>query len=312
MQVQGFEVQGFVEQGCGAQGFEVQGSYVQGRDVGLAVEDVELHGFEGQRFEVQGCDVQDCDGQEQRFDMQDSMEKLEEGYTFITNAPWSSRVAEQLHGSTAQVAKYHPDMGTGSLQARAFLHAIRALATPTSEEKEHLQLEQRLRKAEEKPLRRLSGRQMFLKCCTDAIAQQCPGDKARAAALRKEAFRTHAERFAALPSVVREQYERLAAAQTDEKLGATNDQIDQLRTQIGINSATAEEHVLKRNPFNMSNCKWGSDDLERVNTLYQTGSFSEKRVQTLRDASVKAPAPPEMDARLRISNYRLWSGDHHG
>jgi len=107
-----------------------------------------------------------------------SEHKLVEGLGFVENAPWSSRVVEQLHGSSAQVAKYHPDMGLASFQCRSFLHAIRALATPTRDAQDQRRMQQRLVKFEARSLRRLTGRQVYLKRCAEAIGASCGADKA--------------------------------------------------------------------------------------------------------------------------------------
>ena len=234
---------------------------------------------------------------------------LEEGLTFVENAPWSSRVVEQLHGSGAQVHKYHPEMGVNSFQCRAFMHALRTMVNPSQEDKDGAKLQARLQKLESTTFRRISGRHVYLKRCCERVQLQCGGDVKKAQALRKALFHEHSAMYQALSPEVRASYEELALSMGDRKLEAFWDELSMVRTDCLIQHERSREETEKKNPFSMGSSRWSGEDLERLQSFTCSGDFSASKVDALRGAAQRAPDLPDMDFRLKLSKFPLPRAD---
>ena len=123
--------------------------------------------------------------------------------------------------------------------------------------------------------------------------------------MRKELWQNHSDRFFQLPLATQAQYDQEAAELSDERLRAFEGDLATMRTQLGIQRARAAEDYERRNPFNMEQCKWSADDMERLQVLWDQGGFTETKVQSLRDAAARAPEPPDMDDKLEVGTIVL-------
>eukprot|EP00974_Lingulodinium_polyedra_P087401 8471520-Lingulodinium_polyedra.AAC.1 len=88
---------------------------------------------------------------------------LQEGVMMLAEAPWSTRLVEQAHGSTACVHRLHKEYGLEALSARSYLHQARHMFVP---DKDALALERAQAQTEafRKTLNRcVTGRNVFFR-----------------------------------------------------------------------------------------------------------------------------------------------------
>lgn len=230
---------------------------------------------------------------------------LLEGIAMMADAPWSSRVVEQLHGSAAQVQKHHPDMMTNNFQCRAFIHAARSFVSEPRDDRELKQMTQRLMKVEAKTPRQLAGRHAYLQQLLRSVPIKNPHSQERALALRRNLFQQHSSWYEALSPQIRSTYEQMAADMSDARRHDIFDEAARLRTEIGILQARVQNERARTNPYNLGSSRWTDLDYERIGDLMTRGDFPESRVQALRDEAHAAPEMPDLEWRTKLWQFQI-------
>ena len=137
-------------------------------------------------------------------------------FEVLGDVPWTTRVAEQLHGSAAVVSRFHPEYELDTLLSRSQLLTLaKLLPKPTAKQHKVIKIRMALSKVSRKNPDKACSRQLYFGDLCKVAATKYATDKLPG--IRKKVMKMHAKKFAQYSDTVRTAYARRARVKATEK-----------------------------------------------------------------------------------------------
>jgi hypothetical protein len=226
------------------------------------------------------------------------MAALIEGVERMADVPWSTNIAEQGHGSTAVIHKFHRGFAADSLCVRGFLHSVRPLFQAASEhvEKREKRLDQRIAAIGNRQPHRITGRHVFLSDLLDSLATTVAPEHREQQG--KRVMQKHAKAYSELDAATRQSYDARATSMINMKRGANQESIVVLEEKKKVLRATSPElDIGADGPLRLSKCAFTDRDLEVLVSMFNGPQGGQVRVAGLRVEAMTGPKAPVLAAR---------------
>lgn len=209
----------------------------------------------------------------------------------LADVPWSTQVAEQLHGSAAVVSRFHPEYSLDTLMCRAMILAsAKLLPSPSTCEKRIAKARKGLQQLARRNPAKAGAKQVYFGDLCKVAA-----DKYEASILprvRKIVMNTHSQAFKSHPFNVRFAYSRRALAAAQEKKIAIQKQRLALHAELQVALEESRSEASLRKPLTLSSSAWKQAELDHFQSLLEGSEFSGSQVLQLREMAVVAPFRP--------------------
>ena len=240
---------------------------------------------------------------------------LEVAVGLFLQISWGVGPCEQQHASASLAARFHPDIGPGTMQVRGLIHTMRhLLPNKTPEERTQERLTNQLGKLKKRSPHKVNARHMFVKDLFGLLAKrksELGPDGFKAA--RAKVWALHGGRWAQAPSNHKVEFASAAAAYQlkleDEIADSQTELAEQLRLSVQRQTASDPD---EQPPLQLSACRLTQDDLEVYQAnLYSPRFAAEGFVQALRARAAEAPAPVSAATMQTLRAYPLRMGPQH-
>ena len=181
--------------------------------------------------------------------------QLTDALRVAREAPCSTNMVEQLHGSGAAIMRVHKEYGERSLRMRQALHQCKRLIDLDPTERGLKRLRDELAKLQTAPEPRIHGRHAFVRSLSrDASASEEPQDRWDKCT---DVFREHGRLYAAIPKEERSRFEDMAKKMTLAKKQAIKDRIEEIgcELELALSQQENEKRVIGV-PNHMKSCKF--------------------------------------------------------
>ena len=211
----------------------------------------------------------------------------------LQQAPWSSLLVEQAHGSASVVQRLHPTLGLEQHLARSYLHQCRHLFTrgtglptqqdaPSALDTQHTQ-------------RRITARNAMFRRLVSETRAQHGGNR-----LSKDTMQflmgQHAAMFATLSTQEVQDFEQQALVLNQQRQEQQQAELRHLAATAHLTSQRHEEEL--RHSGGVSNasswCKLTQEQARSLACLFEDSTYSGSQLKELRSRACDAPqAPPD-------------------
>ena len=225
--------------------------------------------------------------------------------------PWTSAVAEQLHGTCAMLARYHPDYELGTLLGRCMVsYAVKLLPKASRLEKEVQKCVVRRERLSRRCPEKAGGRQVyFSELCALSRERDSNLSNSQWNGVRKKIMKRHSRFFAQRDLGFRRKYKRKAQVASFAK-----------RQMWALEKQQADEALLKarqalrdyqsaRHPLGLTDSAWGHQDLERFAEIWNEEALSPSEVQSKRLKLLVAP-PMMSESLVAVLNEQSLPPEH--
>ena len=188
---------------------------------------------------------------------------LERMLQLLADAPWTTTVAEQLHGSCAAVSRHHPEYGVGTLTARACLvTANKLLPGPSGLQKRLQKLFHQLRLLRLKKPARVSARHLYLQDLSTLTDRRRQGvSKATRSRMQQRLVAGHGATFRSQSQQVQGLYRRRTSFLVERKTQELQDKRSDLLHAITVLRQQIEEESSVRRPLTLDSARWTARQL---------------------------------------------------
>ena len=208
---------------------------------------------------------------------------------------WSSfSSAEQVHASATMFRKSHPEYGTETLTARAFLHSLRLLMLgPKREEKQISAQARRVTALLSQRPEHLAGRQVFVQDLTSVAASWKQEGRVLPPSVQKSIMRRHGKKWNSMAAADKNTYEKRATLQratSDQQLGERIAQESETLSLMSARPGGQQDNL----PLLLSQCKLSSQEVGDLAALFQSPILTNPQVKTLRAQARGSLDPSEL------------------
>lgn len=225
------------------------------------------------------------------------------GVQLLAEVQWTSTSVEQGHGSAATLHRLHKQYGANMLCQRSMLHMLRHLVSDgEGADRAARQLEAKEEALAAKRPQYLGGRQAFLQDFM-AVVKESAGEPLSLKSVRT-VMSKHSAYFEMLSDEDQAAYHNRALVQ---QAAVTRD-LEQERQ--GVRAAQAlrakrslAEQDLTRALLRASNCRFTSEDYDKMAVMWESGDYSKVRVETLRSKAMTSPKTPAPSITERLSSF---------
>ena len=192
--------------------------------------------------------------------------RLQRAVGLLGSCSWTSALTERQHASTSLVKKYHPDIGSKLLTARAYLHTfLQLLPGQTAADKRKLQLKQRLERFFHYNPNRITGRQLYLAQIMHkaTIREEQRNQKFK----RRKIMQLHGAQWKQLSSETQQNYERRARVERSAALQRRQGEMDAVQTELLEVAREAKSATADTGSMLLSACRLDHTDLRRLQDL---------------------------------------------
>jgi hypothetical protein len=209
----------------------------------------------------------------------------------LGDAPWSTAVVEQLHGSAAVISRQHPEYGLNTLLTRSMaLLASKLLPGPSPEEKKVAKLKAQLDKLERKNPDRTSGRHLFFQDLANLATDKFAGDTpVKLAQVQRTIMKQHGKSWRSAKDHHTVPYKARAKAEAAKQKCELAER--RKETAMALQAAQAEASIAakKRPPLTLASAMWGQFETDLFEKLMSDGCYSRPNMHRMRDKACVAP-----------------------
>ena len=235
-------------------------------------------------------------------------EKLRQAINFFGEITWNTSISEQQHASGTLIGKYHPEVGQSALTIRALLHTMRHLLPELSEsELSELRLKRCVARLERRQPQKATARQMMCQELVHISSRWKRDGRANTEAMiQQRVFRNHGPIWSACPADKKRLYEKKAAVHQAMEHRRVQGKYEEVVGALELLQVRKDDERRHCGSLSLKSCKWTTDDLHRLDSLYRQGSFSRIRVDDLRTVTLQAPPPPSADVIDELSAFPVY------
>ena len=239
---------------------------------------------------------------------------IEAAVKLFLQISWGVGPCEQQHSSAALAARFHPDLGPGTMQVRGFIRTMRhLLPNKTRDEKTQERLTNKLGKLKKRSPRKVNARHMFVKSLFGLLSKRKSElGPAGMKAARAKVWALHGARWANAPASHKVEFANAAAAYQlkleDEIADSQTELTEQLRLSVQRQAASDPD---EQPPLMLSSCRLTEDDLELYHATVYSGRFTEQFVGALRAKAAEAPVPVSAATMAALRAFPLRMGPAH-
>jgi hypothetical protein len=230
---------------------------------------------------------------------------LADALVLLAEAPWSTQIVEQGHGSTAVLHKYHHEYGATALSCRTFLHRCRCLFRPSDQEVELAKLQARLLKLSAKPSSCLTGRHAFFRELVQNVSPSIGTSAAVGQEARTQCMQRHGALYAQLAPSAQAAFDSKAHSMNLQKDG--NVEMDRAHVSAAIQmhvdrekDAAAMEGCLNH----LRNCRFGAQDMDAMVSLLVADTRAASVLTAMRAAAISPPGQPSHSEQELLNAFR--------
>lgn len=217
------------------------------------------------------------------------LQPIVSGIALWRDAPCSTDLVEQAHGSGAWVMGFHSRYCEQTLRCRSVIHQCRSLISPSPHEKMVSKLKAQLEKAEARRPK-LAAFQAFVKANSKSISEQCSSSMP-AFQRQQHVLKRCRTLFAALPR--REAQLREQRARVDKALDVADREAEctRIRSLIELEQAR-HDHTIAEEwlPNHIGACRLGDSELQAMLETFNGTRSSNMR--SLQEAGLTSPVLP--------------------
>lgn len=236
-----------------------------------------------------------CDISAKAWDLLDmgwSVQSLRRMVDLLAESPWATTTTEQLHGSAAVIARFHPEYTLCTLLARSLaLATAKLLPRLTKEEKVVHKCKARLSRVDRKCPEKAGARQAFFGDLCKVAADKYLHRGVSLQKIRKSLMKSHSEAFKKKSATIKGRYRKRARAEAAAKRLAHLEQRRIVSEGLSLARERVEKDARRRGPLLLSTSAWGEWELHLFETLLDDDCYSGPNLLKLRDKACTAPAP---------------------
>lgn len=216
-----------------------------------------------------------------------------EGLEALSRCSWTTMAEEQGHVAASSLMRLHRQYGVETLQGRAMVLQCRPLFAPSKIEKQIRQKEIQLQAVSRKQVRRISGRQLFLRDLHRETGKLRSSGRAVPSTIVKSLFAKHGKRWRALTVAQRRRFDARVRAARDDAEEAKFARMATLSQDIQDLKGELARARPEGRPQRVSDCKLSASTISELELALASPSFSKARVAEMRKAAAKpfAAAP---------------------
>ena len=208
----------------------------------------------------------------------------------MLEAPFSTRLCEQGHGSLAAEHKVHQEMGSKFVALRSALHQLRFMWTPTQDEKAEARLNTRLAALDRRRNHAVSGRNCFYGEMVSAAREE----GFLQFETQQELMTMHVAEYNELPKEAKRFYDAEGRNRTEQNEQALSEEIQYTRSRQDLLQQRAKRQRTEEGTLNSATeCRFSDDALERLAERDASGGFPKELVQATCAKIVSSPHDPE-------------------
>ena len=192
--------------------------------------------------------------------------RLQRAVGLLGSCSWTSALTERQHASTSLVKKYHPDIGSKLLTARAYLHTfVQLLPGQTAADKRKPQLKERLERLFHYNPNRITGRQLYL---AQIMRKATVREEQRTQKYkRRKIMQLHGAQWKELSSQTQQNYERRARVERSTALQRRQGEMDAVQTEFLEVCREAKTTTAETGSMLLRACRLNDSDLRRLQHL---------------------------------------------
>jgi len=208
----------------------------------------------------------------------------------MLEAPFSTRLCEQGHGSLAAEHKVHQEMGSKFVALRSALHQLRFMWTPTQDEKAEARLNTRLAALDRRRNHAVSGRNCFYGEMVSAAREE----GFLQFETQQELMTMHVAEYNELPKEAKRFYDAEGRNRTEQNEQALSEEIQYTRSRQDLLQQRAKRQRTEEGTLNSATeCRFSDDALERLAERDASGGFPKELVQATCAKIMSSPHDPE-------------------
>jgi hypothetical protein len=236
---------------------------------------------------------------------------LKAALRLAAQAPWGTKVAEEIHASGSCVRKFHQGISSEMLRIRAFAHTVRRLLpTMSVEEKREHALAARLARLEARQPQKITARQVLLREWHQVSARLTREGRNVAARADQTVMRRHSSVFVELSHAARRRLELQAVVARADASERNASDIEALRLELVELRKQREKRSAEQGPLALSSCRWQADDLGKLQAAYLNPIlFNAASIAARRAAVSEAPRILPSTALAQLEAIPVYSPD---
>ena len=223
-------------------------------------------------------------------DLSYPMREVVEAGSLLREVPWSTKAAEDMHGSIVVVHRAHPDLDGTSLATRSFLHATRALFREDSDRKVVQRLEAKVQRLATNRGRAVAAHNHFF---ADLVgrSQKTMELKGFRRGLQTAIMKQGMCRYKRLRPQQKAHYQKRATAETTKRLQSLKDDRAHDRAALQLHVVRIAAEVRQRCvPNSLSQCRFDDDDVRRLQEAMASPVYSEPVIEQRMSQTLRGPS----------------------
>ncbi|CAK0876678.1 unnamed protein product [Prorocentrum cordatum] len=218
---------------------------------------------------------------------------LQRTVELLGDAPWSTVVVEQMHGSIAALSRFHPEYELVTLLSRTmclFLHKL--TPKPSVEEKHAQKLETKLGRLDRKQPGNVSGKHAFVSGIMATLAKKSVGEsKVARSRKRNEVIKKIGKKWRSKPRRFKRIFKRIASVRASVKIQGQAEIRAELVGQLAAARAKLSR-VSDRPPLSFQSAYLTEEDFSLLDAEWDAAGYSRSAVASSR--RLRCEAPPMM------------------
>ena len=234
-------------------------------------------------------------------------EDLIAGLRLAREAPWGTKVAEEIHASAACFKRFHLDVGAEAIRVRALIHCVRRLnPAPSVEDKHEAGLRRQLEMLEARRPQNTGDWQLLVQDVSGIFEKWKAEGREMGSDARRDLFRRSHRLWQGLSDAQRRSLERKTFSHVQSTTEQIVDAIEVVETEL--KKAMQRREVAAREPgvLQLSVCKWGAKDLAKMQALYDSPAFAVNDVLATRRLAERAPEALGRDAEEALAEVPIF------
>jgi len=221
----------------------------------------------------------------------------------VREAPTTTTLVEQQHGSGAVVMRAHPEYGEKTLRVRQCLHQCQRLIRPAPVDVKLQRLRADVEALETASHHKITGRHAFFATKNKTKVALLPkGDKFQQS---QGVMKQHAKEFAELSAAQQAMYNQAAIDMRKAKARETQARCEELRGSIALLEQRRAQELLSIGVVNhLDSCRFSSDDIDKMCTYYDWLASQPGVVSRLITSAVESPRAPTSEEQQVVLQFQ--------
>jgi len=209
----------------------------------------------------------------------------------IADVPWSTLIVEQMHASAAVLARFHPEYGLMMLMSRAMILIMnKLLPGPSALEAKVKKMAAALRRLDLRCPEKAGGRHEYFRDLAHLARKdtRTMQPKARRQVLRT-ITKTHGKLYKKKPEKSRQRYKIRAKVRAAEKRHLLQLRRAEMSDKLLAAREKVKQEQLADAPLSVAGAKWTQRELDKCQSLKDSGDYGGVQVQRLKKNAAEAP-----------------------